>query len=208
MYLFNRSRHVNNGSVREGVGAALEVAGMASTITGLDVSAWMAFASREVGLISWSAMFDGLDELGAATQKLAESSDYGDWIDAHDALFEGPLEDSLIQVVHGAPDPQRTVNFVSATTGVCANGKLSAAMAAGVEIAEIASKITSIPMIFAVSRTGLYGGVVWLSAFETLGELEQGEAALSADPSWVQLLDQRGPLFGPGVETALFQRLG
>jgi hypothetical protein len=208
MYLFNRSRHVNSASVREGVAAAVEVAGMASTITGFDISAWMTVASRDVGLISWSAMFESLDDLAAANQKLAESSEYGDWIDAHDALFEGRAEDGLSQLVHGAPDPERTVNFVSATTAVCVNGKLSAAMAAGVEFAELASKITAPPTIFAAYRTGLYGGVMWLSAGETLGELEQGEAALSADPAWVQLLDQHGPLFGPGVETALFQRLG
>lgn len=208
MYLFSRFRHVNSASVREGVAAAVEVAGMASTITGLDISTWMTFASREVGLISWSAMFDGLDDLAAATQKLAESGEYGDWIDAHDTLFEGPAEDGLIQLLHGAPDPGRTVNFVSVTTAVCVNGKLSAAMAAGVEFAELASKITAPPTIFGVSRTGLYGGVVWLSAGETLGELEQGEAALAADPSWVQLLDQHGPLFGPGVENIWHQRLG
>ena len=208
MYMFSRSRHVNSASVREGVTAAVEVAGMASTIIGLDVSAWMSFASREVGLITWSGMFDNLDELAAATQKLAESSEYGDWVDAHDSLFEGRAEDALIQLVHGAPDSERAVNFVSATTAVCVNGKLSAAMAAGVEFAELASKITAPPTIFGAYRTGLYGGMIWMSAGETLGELEQGEAALSADPSWVQLLDQHGPLFGPGVESSLYQRLG
>jgi hypothetical protein len=208
MYVFNRSRHVNSASVRGGVAAAVEVAGMATTITGLDVSAWMTFASREVGLVSWSAIFGGLDELAAATQKLSESSEYGDWVDAHDTLFEGPTEDSLIRLVHGAPDPDRTVNFVTATSAVCVNGKLGAAMAAGVELAELASKIASPPTILGVSRTGLFGGLVWLSAGETLAELEQADAALWSDPSWAQLVDQHGPLFEPGVETAWFQRLG
>jgi hypothetical protein len=208
MYLFSRARHVNSASVREAVAAAVEVAGMASTITGLDVSTWMTFASREVGLISWTAMFDRLDDLAAATQKLAESSEYGDWIDAHDKLYDGPSTDGLIQMVHGAPDPERTVNFVSATTAVCVNGKLSAAMAAGVEFAELATKITAPPTVFAASRTGPYGGVAWISAGETLGELERGQEALAADPSWVQLLDQHGSLYGPDVETTLYQRLG
>ncbi len=208
MYVFSRMRHVNSASVREAVAAAVEVAGKVSSIAELDVSTWMTLASPAVGRITWSAMFDSVQQLVTVNQKLADSSDYGDWVDANDKLFDGPSEDALIQLVHGAPDPARTVNFVTATTAVCANGKLSAAMAAGVEVAEAATKISNIPTLFGAGQTGLYGSVVWLAAAETMGELEQGTAALAADPSWAQRLDEVGPLYQPGVETTWHQRLG
>ena len=207
MYLFSRFRHVNSASMREGVAAAVEVAGMASTITGLDVGAWMTIASREVARINWSAMFENLDELQAATEKLAGSTEYGDWVDAHDKLFDGPAEDALLQIVHGAPDPDRTVNFVAGIEAVCANGKLSAGLAAGVELAEAFTKISGSPILFAVRRTGLYGGVVWIAGAESLGALAALEETLFADPSWAPLVDQHGPAFEPGGETVWFQRL-
>jgi hypothetical protein len=207
MYLFSRFRHVNSASIREGVAAAVEVAGMASTITGLDVGAWMTIASPDVARVNWSAMFENLDELQTATEKLAASTDYGDWVDAHDNLYDGPTEDALVQIVHGAPDPERTVNYVAGVETVCANGKLSAGLSAGVELAEAFTKITGSPILFAVRRTGLYGGVLWISGAETLGELGALEETLFADSSWAPLVDQHGPAFEPGGETVWFQRL-
>ena len=207
MYLFSRFRRVHNASLRQGVAAAVEVAGMASDITGFEITPWMSLASREVSRINWSAMFGSLDELQAANEKLAASSEYGDWVDSHDELFEGPLEDAVLQIVHGTPDPARTVNFVAGVEAVCVNGKLSVGLAGGVELAEAFTKITGNPMLFAVRRTGLYGGVVWLAGSESLGELGKLEDALFADPSWPTLVDQHGASFAQGGETTWFQRL-
>lgn len=207
MYLASRFRHVNSASMREGVAAAVEAAGMASTITGLQVSAWTTVASPDSNLICWSAMIDHLADLDAANRTLGESTEFGDWLDAHDKFFDGRTEDGLVQVVHGTPDPARTVNVVMATQAVCAYGSLGSAMAAGVELAETATKITGIPTLFGALRTGLYGNVIWFAGTESLAELETTENALAADPSWLELVDQHGSLFQPGGETTWFQRL-
>jgi hypothetical protein len=207
MYLFSRSRHLNSASARQSIAAAIEGAGLVYNITGMELSVWTTIASPDVGLISWSAMFDHLDDLATANQKLGESAEWGDWIENNDTLYEGPSEDSLIQLVHGTPDPERTVNFVSVTTAVCANGKLGAGIAAGIELAEAATKITDTPIIFGVAQTGLYGRVVWFAGAESMRETEEAEAALLGDPSWVQLVDQHGSSFQAGGESAWYQRL-
>ena len=70
--------------------------------------------------------------------------------------------------------------------------ELSAGLAAGVELAEAFTKITGSPILFAVRRTGLYGGVVWIAGSESLGALAAAEETLFADPSWAPLVDRHG----------------
>jgi hypothetical protein len=94
------------------------------------------------------------------------------------------------------------------TTALCANGKVAAGMAAGVEIAETATKITGIPVSFGALETGPFGGVVWFAGAESMRETEEATAALATDPSWVQLVDSHGATFQTGAESAWYQRLG
>jgi hypothetical protein len=208
MYLFSRSRHLKSASARESIASAIEGAGLVKNISGMDFSVWTTFASPDVGRLVWSAMFEHLDDLQAAGQTLGESVEWNDWIESSDALYDGPSEDSLIHIVHGAPDPDRTVNFVAVTTALCANGKVAAGMAAGVEIAETATKITGIPVSFGALETGPFGGVVWFSGAESMRETEEATAALATDPSWVQLVDSHGATFQTGAGSAWYQRLG
>jgi len=207
MYLFSRSRHVSYASEREGIAAAVEAAGMVTSITGLEVSAWSTVASPDAGLIVWSVILESLADLDAANQKLAASQEFGDWLDAHDKLWDGRPRDYLAEIVHGGPDPDRPSNVVFASVGVCAVGNAAPAMAAGIELAEAVSKITGVPTSFGSAVTGPEGGVLWFGAVANLGELEQGRAALNADPSWIELVDRHGPLFQPGSELVLYQRL-
>ncbi len=208
MFVSARMRHLSSASAREGVAAAVEVAGMASDITGIDISTWASLWSRENGLIVWSATIESLSELEVAEEKLAASAEFGDWLDAHDKLFDGPTTDSLVQVVHGAPDSERTVNVAVVTNAVGANGKMAAAMAAGVELADATTKVTGIPTMFATNVTGLYGGAVWISGNENLGEMEKAITALNADSSFAALVDQHAPSFQAGTETTWYRRLG
>jgi hypothetical protein len=208
MYLFSRSRHLKSAFARQSIASAIEGAGLVKNITGTEFSVWTTFASPDVGRLVWSAMFEHLDDLQAAGQKLGESVEWNDWIENSDSLYDGPSEDALIQVVHGEPDPDRTVNFVSVTNALCANGKLAAGMAAGVEIAEMATKVTGIPVSFGALQTGRFGGVVWFTGAESMRETEEAEAALAADPTWMQLVDSHGGTYQTGAESAWYQRLG
>jgi hypothetical protein len=208
MYLFSRFRHVNSASAPEAVAAAVQVAGMITTATGFEMSAWMTVASREVGRINWSVMFEHLSDLEDANRTLTAMPEYADFVRANDKLFDGPAEDVLSQIVHGEPDPERTVNVVMGTRATCANGMLGAGMAGGVELAEAFTRITGAPMLFGSSVTGLYGGVVWIAGVADMAEAEAAVTAVNSDPAWVALVDQNGPYYQPGGETIMFQRLG
>jgi hypothetical protein len=208
MYIFSRWGRVAAASPRQSIAAAIEVAGLVKSITDVDVSVFTTVASPDVGRISWSAMFESLAAMEAAFAKLNESQDYNDWADAHSHLFDGLPEDRMLQVIHGAVDPSQTVNVVSSVTGVCATGQLAAGLAAGVELAETAAKITGHGVLFGLAATGDYGRVAWLSGAESMADLDQAEAALNADPSWLPLVDRLSPAFQPNAETAWWQRLG
>ena len=46
---------------------------------------------------------------------------------------------------------------------MCANGAIAAGMAGGVEVAEVATRITGNATLFCASVAGPYGGIAWMS---------------------------------------------
>ena len=91
--------------------------------------------------------------------------------------------------------------------GAAANGRLAAAMAGGVEIAEAATRITGARTAFMSSVTGAYGGCMWSTGFPDIGALERAEGALAADEGWLELIDRVGPAYAQGVRQGIYRRL-
>jgi hypothetical protein len=116
-----------------------------------------------------------------------------DFVSATDkgaALTVGGAEDTLSQLISGAPDPSRQIEYVTAVRTVCATGNLARGMELGVEIAQRAEKITGTPTLFLADVTGTYGGVGWVSGHETIKSLEATQQKLAADPSWAKYVDK------------------
>ncbi len=206
MYLFSRRRRANPAQARAAIERAVEIAGRATQITGLEIRPWSAVLSPELGTIVWATFVEHLDEIETATDKLTAETSFGDLVEQSASMFLGPAEDGLLQLVHGQPGTDRP-NYVSAVRSVGVNGSLAAAMAAGVEIAEAASRITGRPTSFATSLTGAYGSVGWFTGFPDLATMEQGNAALLADPDWIALIDRVGTLFSPDTSTTVYRAL-
>jgi hypothetical protein len=185
---------------------AVESAGRVSQITGLEVRPWVAVFSPEFGTIVWATFLEHLEDLESATDKLAADSAYGDFVEQSADLFIGPAEDNLLQVVHGEPTGDRPA-YVATVRAECANGSIGAAMAAGVEIAETATRITGSPTMFASGVTGAYGGVGWFTAAPDLQTMEQNNAKLMADAAWLETIDRVGPLFRSNTASTLFRAL-
>src|SRR5262245_17343658 len=106
MYLFARRRRINPAQGRAAVGVALEAATRARALTGLEIWVWNPVLSPELGTLAWSTRVDHLQELQAADDKLSSSNEWVEWIEHNDPLFQGPLEDSVLSVVHGTPSDQ------------------------------------------------------------------------------------------------------
>jgi hypothetical protein len=205
MYLFARRRRIDPAHARAAVGMALEGATRVREMTGLTIWVWSPVLSPEFGTMVWSTRVDHLEELETADDKLM-SSDFADWVEQNDGLFAGPLEDSVLQVVHGTPSEQPGA-YTQVVRATCANGAMTEAMGFGVEIAEVAARITGLPTMFGAAITGVYGGVAWLTGVADLTAVETANAALAADDEWRKLVDRAGHAFEPGVTSSLLRRL-
>lgn len=208
MYLFTRAGRFGPGSVREGMTFVTSVTEKVHQETGLDIHTWGASMSPELGTVVWASFVESLEQLEAVEDKLAVSDSFIALAESGAKLFVGPLQDRIAQVVVGARDPHAPLpSYVTVARAVAANGKLSDAMAAGVEIAETSTRITGVPTSFLVDTTGEYGGCRWNSGFADIGSLERAEAALMADDSWLKVIDRVGTCFQDGASQSIYRRI-
>ena len=84
-------------------------------------------------------------------------------------------------------------------------------MGLGAEIAHKAEAITGVPTLFVRSLTGPYGGVGWLTGYESITAMEKSEAATVADSSFVKLVDSTQGCFvedATTTQSTIYRRLG
>lgn len=208
MYLFTRAGRFGPGSVGEGMTFVTSITEKVHQETGLDMHSWGATLSPELGTVVWATFVESLEHLETAQDKLAVSDSFIAMAESGSHLFVGPLQDSIAQVVTGGRDPSAPLpSYVTVARAVAANGRLSDAMTAGVEIAEAATRITGAATSFLVDATGPYGGCRWNTGFADIGSLERAEAALMADPSWLSLLDRVGDCYQAGAAQSIYRRI-
>jgi hypothetical protein len=190
MYLFSRRVRIGGGQTRAAMEWALGQTEKVNRITGLQVSLYTQVCSPEVGSIGWSTFVPDLATLEAAGDKLNVDDDFVSATDKGATLTVGGPEDTLSQVISGAPDPSRPIEYVTAVHTVCATGNLARGMELGVEIAQRSEKITGTPTLFLADVTGAYGGVGWVSGHENIQALEAAQQKLASDASWAKYLDK------------------
>ena len=206
MYLFARRRAVNLAQTRAALAAAVEAGSRVSQLTGIPVYTWSHVLSPDVATVAWTCRVEHLDELIEAQDKMAASDELMTWIEQNDSLFSGTIEDSVLQVIHGSATPT-PAPFAQVARGVCANGSMSDAISNGIEISEVASRVTGLTTLFGVSLSGMYGGVAWVTGAPDLGTVETANASLQANDEWRKVVDRAGHAFQPGVTQTLLRRL-
>jgi hypothetical protein len=206
MYLFARSRNISPAKMRAAVGFAVEAASRVREVTGLTIWVWSPVLSRDISSVAWTTRVEHLDELEAADSKVMASTELGDWLEQNDALFTGPLDDTVTQVLYGTPSDEPSA-YVQVARAVCANGSVTEAMGFGAEIAEAASRITGLQTMFGAGLTGSFGGIVWITGAPDLAAVETANDALAANDEWGKLVDRAGHAFQPGVAVSLRRRL-
>jgi hypothetical protein len=208
MYLFTRAGRLAPGAIREGMSFVTAITERVHQDTALDVHTWGASMSPELGTVVWATFVERLEDLEAAEDKLAVSEQYLDLAIQGSTLFAGPLRDGLATIVSGQIDQSGPLpSYVTVARATAANGKLSEAMAAGVEIAETATRITGVPTSFMVDATGAYGGCRWNTGHPDIASVERAEAALMADQSWLALLDRVGTAYQAGASQSMYRRI-
>lgn len=191
MYLFTRTTRLGAGGVREAGAWAVGMAERVNSSTDLEVQLWAHAYSAALGTISWTTFVADLAVLEAANEKLAADDGYVAAANAGAAFTVGGIDDALFQVIHGEPNPDRNVRYVSSVQSACANGMLGRGLEVGVELAQRAEAVTGLPTMFAMNMTGVYGGVGWLSGFESIDEYAASTQALAGDAKWIELIDKQ-----------------
>jgi hypothetical protein len=169
---------------------ATEITEKVNEITGLNVRLYASTFSPEVGALSWSTFVPDLATLEAANDKLLVDDAYVSMVDAGAKFAPGGADDALSQIIHGAPDATRQIEYVTIVQTFCASASLTKGIELAVEIAQRAEKTLGNPVLVATGTTGGYGSVGWFSAYANVQELERGQQALAADAKFAEFVDK------------------
>ncbi|MDP2289886.1 MAG: hypothetical protein Q8M22_01770 [Actinomycetota bacterium] len=208
MYLFNRGRVAHPDHFTDAVAWAVDIAGKASSVAGVQVEAWASVLSPDAGTIVWTAVFDTLTDCEAAMDKLGADSAYNAAVTSGAPLFTGTVTDGLLNLITGPTGTEPDYAYVASVQAVAANGQIAAAMQHGVAIAAAATATGGLTTMFGAEVTGPYGGVRWLTGAPSIAALEASMVAVNSDPAFVALVDGGGGVFQPGAQQLLFRRIG
>jgi hypothetical protein len=190
MYLFSRRARLAPGNTQAAMAWATEITEKVNKITGLNVGLYAQTFSPKVGTLSWSTFLSDLATLESANDKLLVDDAYVSMVDAGAKFAPGGADDVLLQIIHGAPDPARQVEYVTTVQTVCASGSLAKGIELAIEIAQRAEKTLGVPVLVATGVTGKYGSVAWISGYANVQELERSQQALTADAKFAEFVDQ------------------
>jgi hypothetical protein len=198
MYMFSRQGRIIGGTVREAMAWATGLTERVNQIVDTPVTLFAQTFSPAVGTLAWTTFVPDLQALETLSDKLLADEGYLAEVDRASQFIPGGVDDTLAQIVHGAPDPARVVTYASVVSTVVAPGALARGLEVAIELATKSEAITGNPGLVLTSATGPFGGVAWVNGFVDVAEMEAGNAALAADPDWVKLIDKKAP----GVYTA------
>jgi hypothetical protein len=194
MYLFIRRRRPEPSKLAAATNWYVEVIHQVREATGKDVSGWSTVMSPDTGTCMGAVWVEHLEEVEQLFDKLRVSHEYTNLIERSAGLFVGPLEDSIIEVVHGnrlRTKPEYTLIH----RAVPANGMMREAVAVAIDAAKLHETITGVPVVFGTSMTGAFGECNWFASFGSINDVEKAGVALNSDPRWADLIDRLGLLF-------------
>ncbi|HVM67014.1 MAG TPA: hypothetical protein VMU14_19255 [Acidimicrobiales bacterium] len=192
MYMFTRRARLSGSDLRDAIAWATEATQRVSQVAGVTVSLWMRQFSPDVGTIAFGTFVPDLATLEAANDKMmVDDGMMRLYEKGNDFILPGSVSDRLATVITGEPDLARPIEYTAVVEATMAAGKLEEGIAVGMEIAQRAAKITSVPTMFLAGTTGNYGSVAWLTGYVNVVELDRAGQALNQDHSFVEFLDKK-----------------
>lgn len=185
MYLFSRRARLNSA---DGVAWAAGICEHSKKVSGQEIQLWANAFSPGYGTVTWTSWFADLPSLEAFFDKMAADPGYIEMTTGAN-FIEGVVDDGLMEVIAGEPNPDMDPQYVTGAQAVCASGNIVRAMTAGIEIAQKADAITGLSTMFVRSLTGPYGGVGWLTGYPDIAAIETANAAMAADAGWLEVID-------------------
>ena len=90
-------------------------------------------------------------------------------------------------------------NYSSLATARCADGKVSDAMAWGVDILNHVHNVTGHDGSFSRALYGPWASVGWISLAGSLDEIDTANAKIGADPTYIEKIEAGAGLFVTGA---------
>ena len=197
MYIFSRSATLNRHRLVEATGAAVEIAGLVSEISGAQVAVFASRFGEALNVIRWSTRVESQSDLQDLTEKLLANDDYLQWIGTHSELFEAAPTDQLSMVVSSSlsPEPSR---FYAVLSAAAIAGKQADALSYGVRAQQFVAEATGLPNAFLSGVYGPFGSVAWLTGAESMRDLDALVEMQMTNTDFHALVNEAGALFLPG----------
>jgi hypothetical protein len=211
MYLYSTSVRLGSANPIKAMEWALSLTQKINAISEVPTALWTTVMSPAMGTLAWTAVVSDLAVIEATETKLAADPGYHDLVQHGLALTSAadPADQMLMRLVHGDRDAANLdAHYANTVMANLAPGHMVAGVELGVDLAQRAKKITGCPTSFAVSVTGGYGAVMWVSLAESIQQLQHGSEALNGDADFAKLLDKEaGKVYLPGATQSITRKV-
>jgi len=187
----------------------VEIAAYTSQVSGLEVLPWVPVYGEPAGTVVFSARVDSLAAMGAVEEKLLADPGYLQRVAvANGRFYTAPVTDQITEFVGMAGSGGGARQFATIITAQAAPGKIAESMAWAVDMMNEVSKLTHQDVVLVRGLYGPWATLGWITGADSLADIDAAGAALSADPGYVDKLDQGGHLFVTGsASSRLIRRL-
>ena len=210
MYLYSTSARSGAANPAKVMEWAVSMTEKINQISSVPTSLWMAAMSPAMGTMAWTSVISDLAVIEETEAKLAADPGYMDLVDQATTLLSTDAADQrLMQLVHADPDSAGiNAQYASTVSATLAPGSMVSGIELGVEVAQQVKKISGQPTSFAVSVTGDYGAVMWVSLAETIQQLQAGNEAVNADTAFAKMVDQKASkAYLPGTTESISRKI-
>jgi hypothetical protein len=192
MYLYSTSVRSGVASPAKVMEWALRITGKINQIGEVPSALWTSVMSPRMGTLAWTAVVSDLAVIEETEAKLSTDPGYLALVEeAIPLLSTDPADQRVMQLVHADPDAASiNAQYASTVTATLVPGESRKGIELGIDVAQRAKQITGRPTTFAVSVTGTYGEVMWVSLAETIQQLQAANEALDADEDFARSLDK------------------
>jgi len=156
--------------------------------------------------LTFSTWVDDLATMEESTATLAADAKYLELL-----LAFGPhvsmVNDNLFNVVHSTSTEAELTfpNVVWSVTGVAKISKIVEATIGGAQLCDAWKAATGVDATFGSAVTGQFGGIGWLSGYESFAEFDKAQGAARSSEPWITAMvgiqDSVSDELGAGVST-------
>ena len=207
MHIFNRRTVAALGKQLEATASAVEIAAKVAQISGREISVFSARFGAPLGSIMWSTRVDSMADVQAMTDKLMADGSYLDDVAAMNGLFMTPAEDGLSRVITDPIDGP-PAKYYGVTRASMVGGKFNQAMEFGVGVSQYMASALGTDVSFVKAGYGGFADVAWLTAFNTIAEIDAFDDWQLSDAGYHEWVTKAGELFiDNSGHTSLIEKL-